>query len=73
VSTDEPNPDGGVFPYGYYWWVVPGVGFAAHGHSGQVVMVVPARRMVLVQTAYPYASVGDDDIGAFVRLVRPLL
>jgi hypothetical protein len=29
--------------------------------------------MVLVQTAYPYASVGDDDLGAFIDLVRPLL
>jgi hypothetical protein len=29
--------------------------------------------MVLVQTAYPYSSVGDDDLAAFIDLVRPLL
>jgi CubicO group peptidase (beta-lactamase class C family) len=73
VETGEKNPFGGVFGYGYYWWVVPGVGFAAHGHGGQVVLVVPARDLVLVETAYPYSSVGDDDLAAFLDLVRPLL
>jgi CubicO group peptidase (beta-lactamase class C family) len=73
VKTSEPNPFGGVFGYGYYWWTVADVGFAALGHGGQVVLVVPAQRLVLVQTAYPYASVGDDDLGSFIDLVRPLL
>jgi hypothetical protein len=36
-------------------------------------LVVPERNLVLVQTAYPYASVGDDDLGSFIALVRPLL
>jgi CubicO group peptidase (beta-lactamase class C family) len=73
VETDQKNPLGGKFGYGYYWWTVPGVGFAAQGHGGQHVLVVPARSMVLVQTAYPYSSVGDDDLAAFIDLVRPLL
>jgi CubicO group peptidase (beta-lactamase class C family) len=73
VQSDVKNPAGGFFPYGYYWWIVPDVGFAAEGHGGQIILVVPERNMVLVQTAYPYASVGDDDIGSFVHLVRALL
>jgi len=73
VLSDEKNPAGGFFPYGYYWWIVPDVGFVAWGHGGQFILVVPARSMVLVQTAYPYASVGDDDLGSFVHLVRALL
>ena len=73
VQSDASNPAGGFFPYGYYWWIVPDVGFAASGHGGQFILVVPARNMVLVQTAYPYASLGDDDLGAFVDLVRSLL
>jgi CubicO group peptidase (beta-lactamase class C family) len=73
VETGEKNPLGGAFGYGYYWWVVPDVGFAAMGHGGQFILVVPERNMVLVQTAYPYASVGDDDLASFVDLVRPLL
>jgi CubicO group peptidase (beta-lactamase class C family) len=72
VETDQTNPFGGKFGYGYYWWIVPGVGFAAQGHGGQHVLVVPAHNMVLVETAYPYSSVGDDDLGAFIDLVRPL-
>jgi CubicO group peptidase (beta-lactamase class C family) len=61
------------FGYGYYWWVVPGVGYTAWGHGGQFVLVVPARNMVLVQTAFPDTDLPDSDLKSFLELVRPLL
>jgi CubicO group peptidase (beta-lactamase class C family) len=61
------------FGYGYYWWVVPGVGYSAWGHGGQFVLVVPARKLVLVQTAFPDTDLPDSDLSSFLDLVRPLL
>ncbi|HVZ31064.1 MAG TPA: serine hydrolase [Polyangiaceae bacterium] len=61
------------FGYGYYWWVVPGVGFSAWGHGGQFVLVVPARNLVLVQTAFPDTNLPDSDLQSFLDLVQPLL
>ena len=47
--------------------------FAAWGHGGQFVLVVPAKRMVLVQIGRPD---GDDLHGSilrhFVALTEPL-
>ena len=73
VDSDVARPEGGTYPYGYYWWVVPGVGFAASGHGGQFVLVVPARRMVLVQIALPDADLNGSSLPEFLALVRPLL
>ena len=45
--------------YGYYFWVFPAYGaYAAVGHGGQFIFVVPAKRLVIIYTAWPYTS-GD--------------
>lgn len=44
-------------PYGYYFWVYPAwEGFAAIGHGGQFLLVVPEKELVAVYTAWPYTS-----------------
>jgi CubicO group peptidase (beta-lactamase class C family) len=77
VSPEQLQADGeqkeADFGYGYYWWVIPGVGFTAWGHGGQFVLVVPARNLVLVQTAFPDTDLPDTDLKSFLELVRPLL
>lgn len=69
----EVQHGGGVLPYGFYFWVVPGVGFSMWGHGGQFVLIVPSRALVLVQTAFPDSDLPDSDLPAFLGLVAPLL
>lgn len=46
-------------PYGFYFWILPAYnGFAAIGHGGQFLLVVPEKQLVVVYTAWPYTS-GD--------------
>ena len=46
-------------PYGYYFWILPAYhGYAAIGHGGQFLLVVPEKQLVVVYTAWPYTS-GD--------------
>jgi CubicO group peptidase (beta-lactamase class C family) len=59
--------------YGFYWWVIPEANaFAASGHGGQYILVLPRERTVAVVTALP--DTNDDRLGnslpAFVDLVR---
>jgi CubicO group peptidase (beta-lactamase class C family) len=45
--------------YGYYFWVYPAYGgYAAVGHGGQFIFVVPPKKLVVIYTAGPYTS-GD--------------
>ncbi|KPK87889.1 MAG: hypothetical protein AMS27_01025 [Bacteroides sp. SM23_62_1] len=45
--------------YGYYFWILPAFeGYAAEGHGGQFLLVVPPKKLVVVYTAWPYTS-GD--------------
>lgn len=54
VTTDGPGPC-----YGYYFWVYPAYGgYAAAGHGGQFIFVVPSKKLVVIYTAWPYTS-GD--------------
>ena len=74
VPADEVSDDEEARAYGYYYWVLTERdAFAAWGHGGQYVLVVPARRMVLVQIALPDS---DDLHGGilrqFVALTEPL-
>ena len=49
----------GSAPYGYYFWIYPALGaYAALGHGGQNIMVFPAKRQVIVYTAWGYTD-GD--------------
>jgi CubicO group peptidase (beta-lactamase class C family) len=73
IVSDNPSLDGSPYPYGFYWWVLPGVGFAAQGHGGQLVFVVPDRRMVIVQIAYPDTDLHGGELRHFEELIQPLL
>ena len=43
--------------YGYYFWIFPGYGgYAAVGHGGQFILVVPSKKLVVIYTAWPYTS-----------------
>ena len=43
--------------YGLYFWVFPSYkGYAAEGHGGQILFVVPEKQLVIVYTAWPYTS-----------------
>jgi CubicO group peptidase (beta-lactamase class C family) len=45
--------------YGYYFWIFPAYGgYAAVGHGGQFIFVVPPKKLVVIYTAWPYTS-GD--------------
>jgi CubicO group peptidase (beta-lactamase class C family) len=48
------HPGGG---YGYQWWTIPGGYYAAQGIFGQVILVDPASKLVMVTSAaWPKAS-----------------
>lgn len=48
------HPGGG---YGYQWWTIPGGYYAAQGIFGQVILVDPATKVVMVTSAaWPKAS-----------------
>ena len=73
ILSDFPDEDGQPFPYGYYWYVVPG-GFAAWGNGGQYLLVDPARQLVIVQIALPdTAGLDGSRLPDFLALVRELL
>ena len=57
--------------YGYYFWIFPAYGgYAAVGHGGQFIFVVPSKRLVVIYTAWPYTS-GDmfDNFNELADLV----
>ena len=61
--------------YGYYFWVIPHLGWtAAWGHGGNFVLVAPEEDLVMVMTSMPDAG---DEIGSslpvFVQLARQLV
>jgi CubicO group peptidase (beta-lactamase class C family) len=58
-------------PYGYYFWILPAFeGYAAVGHGGQFLLVIPTQKLVVVYTAWPYTS-GDffDQGSELMKLV----
>jgi CubicO group peptidase (beta-lactamase class C family) len=43
--------------YGYYFWIFPAYGgYAAVGHGGQFIFVLPPKKLVVIYTAWPYTS-----------------
>ncbi len=67
TKTHATFPGGG---YGYQWWTMPGGVYAAQGIFGQVILVDPASKLVMVaSSAWPKAT--DRDM-AQARLVFAL-
>jgi CubicO group peptidase (beta-lactamase class C family) len=66
VTTEGPGPS-----YGYYFWVYPAYeGFAAVGHGGQFIFVVPIKKLVAIYTAWPYTSSDFfDNFGELADLI----
>jgi CubicO group peptidase (beta-lactamase class C family) len=59
VATSHRVNSGNNSPYGYYFWIDQrNQGYYAHGHGGQILLVVPAKSLVILYTAWPYTS-GD--------------
>ncbi len=66
VTMQSPGPS-----YGYYFWIFPAYGgYAAVGHGGQFIFVVPSKKLVVIYTAWPYTS-GDmfDNFGELADLI----
>ena len=54
TKSHATHPGGG---YGYQWWTIPGGYYAAQGIFGQVILIDPATRLVMVTSAaWPKAS-----------------
>lgn len=63
--------------YGYMWWVLPDAAFGpgtrmAAGYGGQFLAVVPAKRLVVVQTAADGQTTNRLRSTDFVDLVRTI-
>jgi len=53
------NIGGGVWAYGYYFWINPeDKVYWAAGHGGQTIMIAPDKNLVVIVTAWPYVQ--DD-------------
>lgn len=72
VLSGQTDPEGEPIGYGYYFWIVPGLGFTMEGHGGQNVFIVPDRQMVIVALGYPDAELHGSRIRDFVPLVTML-
>lgn len=61
--------------YGYYFWVVPELGWTSTwGHGGQFMLVIPEHELVLVMTSMPDAGTEiGTELPDFVELARELL
>jgi len=73
LSTGIHTYDATGRPYGFYFWIYPDLGgYAALGHGGQFVFVVPQKQLVVVYTAWPYTSESlfDDRSELMKRMVR---
>jgi CubicO group peptidase (beta-lactamase class C family) len=62
ATTHLVNSNNGSYPYGYYFWIdKTHQGYYAHGHGGQILLVVPDKNLVLLYTAWPYTSAENFD------------
>jgi len=73
VSKRAPAQPGGDFGYGAQFWLLdrsPGVPpdtFAAMGHRGQYLVIIPSRQVVIVRRGYDASGGTRFDAAAFTR------
>ena len=74
VSTPgAAQPAGDSFRYGGQFWLlgnqpgVPSDAFAAMGHRGQYLVIIPSRKTVIVRRGYDESGGGRFDIAGFTR------
>lgn len=74
VTTPAPaQPEDNDFGYGAGFWLLPndpGVpydAFAAMGHRGQMLVIIPSEGLVIVRRGYDYSGSGYFDIAGFTR------
>ena len=54
TQADTNRNEGG---YGYYWWIRPDYkAFAALGHGGQILYMIPDEDLLIILTANPYTN-----------------
>ena len=72
-SPGAAQPDGTGFRYGAQFWLlgneagVPQDAFAAMGHRGQYLVIIPSRKTVIVRRGYDESGGGRFDIAGFTR------
>ncbi len=67
VSTEAPAQPEGDWGYGAQFWLYEGLGYAARGNRGQIVMILPKHNLVIVRRGYDSATGGRFDIVAFTK------
>lgn len=74
VATPAPaQPESGTFGYGAQFWLlnrepgVPSDTYAAAGHRGQYLVIVPSRDLVIVRRGYDESGGTRFDIAGFTR------
>lgn len=67
VSTPAPAQPEGDWGYGAQFWLYEGLGYAARGNRGQIVMILPKQKIVIVRRGYDSATGGRFDIVAFTN------
>jgi len=70
VATRNLDDRGEPIGYGYYFWVVSGLGYSMVGHGAQYVFVSPAHALVVVAIGHPDAELHGSTVREFVPLVR---
>ncbi|HKU42674.1 MAG TPA: serine hydrolase [Polyangiales bacterium] len=74
ATSETRDQNGKRYGYGYYFWILPDVGFAAWGHGGQFIVVAPAQQLVVVQVSLPDTDdLPGSHLNDVVELVQPLL
>lgn len=72
-SPGAAQPRGDGFRYGGQFWLlgnqpgVPSDAFAAMGHRGQYLVIIPSRKTVIVRRGYDESGGGRFDIAGFTR------
>ncbi|WP_425106834.1 hypothetical protein [Ancylobacter sp.] len=64
--------------YGYMWWTLPADicgknAFYASGYGGQIIAIVPAKRLVVVQTVDLKQNPKGIRTSAFLELLKQIV